>query len=80
MQWGLDFIREFHLPSSTHHRWILIATYYFTKWIEADLRRKTIDIVIIQVLESNICSRFGCRVKIITDNAEALKSNIMEKL
>jgi hypothetical protein len=34
-QWGLDFIGEIHPPSSGQHRWILTATDYFTKWIEA---------------------------------------------
>lgn len=30
-QWGLDFIGEIHPPSSGQHRWILLATNYFTK-------------------------------------------------
>jgi hypothetical protein len=34
-QWGLDFIGEIHPASSGQHRWILTATDYFTKWIEA---------------------------------------------
>eukprot|EP00253_Pinus_taeda_P011266 PITA_11266 len=34
-QWGLDFIGEINPSSSGQHRWILTATYYFTKWIEA---------------------------------------------
>ena len=34
-QWGLDFIGEINPTSSGQHRWILEATYYFTKWIEA---------------------------------------------
>lgn len=34
-QWGLDFIGEIHPMSSAQHRWILTATNYFTKWIEA---------------------------------------------
>ena len=34
-QWGLDFIGEIHPPSSPEHKWILIATDYFTKSIEA---------------------------------------------
>jgi hypothetical protein len=34
-QWGLDFIGEINPHSSTHHRWILTATDYFTKWVEA---------------------------------------------
>eukprot|EP00253_Pinus_taeda_P009672 PITA_09672 len=34
-QWELDFIGEIHPTSSSQHRWILTATDYFTKWIEA---------------------------------------------
>jgi hypothetical protein len=34
-QWGLYFIGEIHPASSGQHRWILTATYYFNKWIEA---------------------------------------------
>eukprot|EP00253_Pinus_taeda_P008087 PITA_08087 len=34
-QWGLDFIGEINPSSSGQHRWILTATDYFTKWIEA---------------------------------------------
>jgi hypothetical protein len=34
-QWGLDLIGEIHPASSGHHRWILTATDYFTKWIES---------------------------------------------
>jgi hypothetical protein len=34
-QWGLDFIGEVHPAYDSQHRWILMATYYFTKLIEA---------------------------------------------
>jgi hypothetical protein len=33
--WGLDFIGEIHPGSSKGHRFILVATDYFTKWTEA---------------------------------------------
>jgi hypothetical protein len=33
--WGLDFIGEIHPPSSRQHRFVLVATDYFTKWTEA---------------------------------------------
>jgi hypothetical protein len=79
MQWGLDFIGEIHPPSSVQHRWILTATDYFTKWIEAIPMKQATDTVIIQFLETNILSRFGCPIKIITDNAAAFKSKKMEK-
>eukprot|EP00253_Pinus_taeda_P019170 PITA_19170 len=59
-QWGLDFIGEIHLASSGQHRWILTATDYFTKWIEAIPARQTTNVVFISFLETNILSRFGC--------------------
>lgn len=76
-QWGLDFIGEIHLPSSAQHKWILIATKYFTKWIEAIPSRKTTDTVIITFLETNILSRFGCQTKLITNTATTFMSKIM---
>jgi len=76
-QWGLDFIREIHPPSSSQQKWIFTATDYFTKWIEAIPLRQANDTVIIRFLETNILSRFGCPDKIITDNAIASKSKNM---
>ena len=73
-QWGLDIIWEITPHSSKQHRHILIATDYFTKWIELIPSRKATDAVIIGFLETNILSRFGCPTEIITDNAAAFKS------
>jgi len=80
MQWGLDFIGkmgEIHPSSSGQHKWILTATDYFTKWIEAIPARNATDSVIIRFLEGYILSRFGCPRKIITDNAAAFGSKKM---
>jgi len=70
-QWGLDFIGEIHPASSAQHKWILIATNYFTKWIVAIPSRQATDTAIISFLENNIPSRFGCPQNLITDNATA---------
>jgi hypothetical protein len=76
-QWHLDFIGEIHPHSSAQHKWILTATDYFTKWVEAIPMRNTTDAVVINFLEENILSRFGCPRKIVTDNAQAFKSMAM---
>eukprot|EP00253_Pinus_taeda_P005017 PITA_05017 len=76
-QWGLDFIGEIHPASSGQHRWILTATDYFTKWIEAIPTRQATDAVIISFLENNILSRFGCPNKLITNIIVAFKSKRM---
>ena len=76
-QWGLDLIGEIHPSSSAQHKWILTATDYFTKWMEAIPSRQATDSIIISFLENNILSRFGCPQKLITDNATAFKSKKM---
>jgi hypothetical protein len=78
MQWGMDFIGEIHPPSSNQHIWILTTTDYFTKWIEVVPTRQATNIVIVQFLETNILSRFGFPVNIITKNAATFKSKKME--
>ena len=74
-QWGLDFIGEINPSSLGQHRWILTTTDYFTKWIEAISTKKATDTIIIQLIEENILDRFSCPRKIVTDNAQAFKSN-----
>jgi hypothetical protein len=76
-QWGLDFIGEIHPQSNAQHKWILTATDYFTKWVESIPTRNATDSVVINVLEENILSRFGCPWKIVIDNAQAFKSMAM---
>jgi transposase InsO family protein len=76
-QWGLDFIGEINSHSSAQHKWILTATDYFTKWVEAIPTRRATKSMVIDFLEENILSRFGCPQKIVTDNAQAFKSMSM---
>ena len=76
-QWGLDFIGEINPSSLGQHKWILTATDYFTKWIEAIPTQRATDAVIIQFLEENILSKFGVPRKIITDYSAAFKSKKM---
>jgi hypothetical protein len=79
-QWGLDFIGEIHPPSSNQHRWILVATDYFTKWIEAIPTRNANHTVIINFLYDHIFSRFGCPKRLVTDNVVAFNDKALVKL
>ena len=77
-QWSLNFIGEIHPASSGQHRWILMATNLFTKWIEAIPTRSTSYKVIIGFLE-DLITRFGCPSKIVTDNVAAFGSEPLAK-
>ena len=68
-QWGLDFLGEINPHSSGHHKWILVAIDYFTKWIEAIPTKNANHQAIIKFLNENIFTRFGCPIKLVTDNA-----------
>ena len=53
------------------------TTNLFTKWVEAIPTRNATDKVIIDFIQENILSRFGCPKKLLTDNAKAFKSKAM---
>eukprot|EP00253_Pinus_taeda_P033529 PITA_33529 len=73
-RWGLDFIGEINPHSSGQHRWILAATDYFTKWIEAIPTREADHHVVMRFLTENIFTSFGCPYKLVTDNAAAFRA------
>ena len=55
----------------------MTTTDFFTKWVEAIPTRNATDKVIMEFIEENILSRFGCPQKIVTDNAKSFKSKAM---
>jgi hypothetical protein len=73
-QWGLDFIGEINPSSSGQHKWILVATNYFTKWIEVVPTRNSTHQVVMKFLYENILSRFDCPKRLVTDNVTSFKA------
>jgi transposase InsO family protein len=71
----MDFIGEISPKSSTGYSWILVATNYFTKWVEAIPTRNATSKVVNNFLLNNIISRFGCPQKIVTENSMCFRSN-----
>ena len=58
-QWGLDIIGEIKSDSSLLHKYILTATDYFTRWVEAIPLRKINEDEVISFLQDHIMTRFG---------------------
>ena len=63
-QWDLDFIGKFKDNSSNGYTWILTATDYFTKWVEAIPTKAAIEKVVMDFLEDKIITRFVVPTKI----------------
>jgi hypothetical protein len=65
--WGLDFINEIHPGSSKGHRFILVATNYFTKWTEAVPLMNMTHREVICFVQEYIIFRFGVPQTLTTD-------------
>ena len=57
--WGLDFIGQINPPSSKGHRFMLVATDYFTKRTEAVPFKNMTHKEIIEFITEHIIHRFG---------------------
>jgi hypothetical protein len=57
--WGLDFIGEIQPSSSKGHRFVLVATDYFTKWIEVVALKNMTHKEVIEFITEHIIHRFG---------------------
>ncbi|XP_048435327.1 uncharacterized protein LOC125475034 [Pyrus x bretschneideri] len=53
---------------SAKHAWILVATHYFTKWVEAKLYSELTFKEVCNFVDENIVTRFDVLEMIITEN------------
>uniref|UniRef100_A0A2N9HXB3 Uncharacterized protein n=1 Tax=Fagus sylvatica TaxID=28930 RepID=A0A2N9HXB3_FAGSY len=68
-------------PSSGGCIWILVATEYFTKWVEAIPLRKATGAAVANFIREHIITRFGIPHKIISDNGTPfVNKNVKEVL
>ena len=67
-QQGIHFIGKTANKSSGGHAWILVATNYFTKWVETTPTIKSTNKVVMDFILNNIIVRFGFPKKIVTDD------------
>jgi transposase InsO family protein len=67
MKWGLDFIGPVKKTRHTACRYILVATDYATKWVEARALRGNTARETAQFLYEAILTRFGCPLHLVSD-------------
>nr|AAT85304.1 reverse transcriptase (RNA-dependent DNA polymerase) domain containing protein [Oryza sativa Japonica Group]ABF96312.1 retrotransposon protein, putative, unclassified [Oryza sativa Japonica Group] len=73
--WGIDMIGMISPPSSKGHKFILVATDYFTKWVEAIPLKKVDSGDAIQFFQEHIIYRFGIPQTITTDQGSIFVSD-----
>ena len=72
--WGLDFIGKINPPSSKGHRFVLIATDYFTKWTEAVPLKNMTHREVIEFITEHIIHRFSIPQTLTTDQGSSFIS------
>ena len=77
--WGMDMIGQINPSSSKGHQWVLAATNYFTKWVEAVPMRSVASRDVICFVKEHIIHRFGIPQTITTDGGSVFISEEFRK-
>jgi transposase InsO family protein len=72
--WGIDLISQIFLPSSKGHKFILVATDYITKWVEAISLRIVTSKNMVDFVKEHIIYCFGIPQTITTDQGTMFTS------
>ena len=70
----MDIIGEIKPNSSLQHKYIMMATDYFTRWVEAILLRKVNEYAVMDFLQDHIMTRFEVPISLAFDNATYFSS------
>ena len=80
-KWGLDFVGPFKPAAArTGNRYIIIATDYCTKWVEAKALRDNTAASTAKFLYENIWCRFGCPIELVSDQGTHFINKLINEL
>ncbi|CAN6678874.1 unnamed protein product [Malus baccata var. baccata] len=77
--WAMDFIGQIYPASSKGHTFIIVATDYFTKWVEASAVKSITSAVVKNFIETKILHRYGVPETIVTDRGPSFISKEVEE-
>ncbi|CAN6692358.1 unnamed protein product [Malus baccata var. baccata] len=77
--WAIDFIGQICPASSKGHTFIIVATDYFTKWVEASAVKSITSAAVKSFIETKILYRFGVPETIVTDRGPSFISKEVEE-
>jgi len=78
--WGIYLIGQIFPSSSKGHKFVLVATNYFTKWVEAIPLKIASSTNVIEFIQEHIIYRFGVPQSITTDQGKMFTSEEFEDL
>ena len=80
-KWGLDFVGPI-TPSAykSHAQYIIVATDYLTKWVEAKATQKNNARTTAQFLYENVFTRYGLPIELVSDRGTHFINEVIEFL
>jgi transposase InsO family protein len=73
--WALEFVGQIHPASSKGRRFVLVATDYFTKWIEVIPLKNMTHKEVIHFISEHIIQRFSIPQTLTTDQGSSFMSH-----
>jgi hypothetical protein len=81
MKWSIYLIGPIKLTGRlTWNKYIMVATNYATKWVEAKARTTNIAVVTSRFFYEYILTRFGCPLAIVTNQVLHFINDIIKHL
>lgn len=76
-KWGMDFIGHIY-PQSRQKHYIIVFTYYLTKWVEDKAIKATTKEKVVEFLRENVFYKFGYPRELVTDQGNQFTSHMIE--
>ena len=76
-KWGINFVGPINLVSAWRNRYIILATDYATKWVEARPTRKNNGATATIFLFEEIMMRFGHRLELVSDRRTHFPNDVI---
>ena len=79
-KWGIDYVGEIHPHSSKRMSYIIVATEYLTKWVEAKAVKSDTAAHTATFIYENIISRFGVPKILVSDRGTHLLNSLIQEM
>ena len=79
-KWGIDFVGPFNPASARKINYIILATDYATKWVEARSTRRNDIFTAAAFLFEEIMMRFGYPLEIVSDRGKHFLNDVVSDI